>query len=102
MPSSSAGTRTRGRATARDRAAAAQEALRERTTRGWVAWLNDLHKGRDTGPVWYWFIDVFAGVCIVFCLTGLVLLQFHASKRPSTWPLVGFGFRRGRHKISED
>jgi hypothetical protein len=25
-----------------------------------VAWLNDLHKGRNTGPVWYWFIDVFA------------------------------------------
>ncbi|HBY43025.1 MAG TPA: hypothetical protein DEH03_04960, partial [Brevundimonas sp.] len=22
------------------------EALHEKTTRGWVAWLNDLHKGR--------------------------------------------------------
>ncbi|MBU3973278.1 MAG: PepSY-associated TM helix domain-containing protein, partial [Alphaproteobacteria bacterium] len=39
------------------------EALRERTTRGPIAWLNDLHKGRNTGPVWYWFIDVFAAAC---------------------------------------
>jgi hypothetical protein len=25
------------------------EAARERTTRGWIAYLNDLHKGRNTG-----------------------------------------------------
>ncbi len=67
------------------------EAVRETTTRGWVAYLNDLHKGRDTGPVWYWFIDVFAVACIVFAVTGLTLLWLHAKNRASTWPLVGVG-----------
>ncbi len=67
------------------------EALRERTTRGWVAWLNDLHKGRNTGPVWYWFIDVFAAACLVFAVTGLALTWMHARQRPSTWPLLGLG-----------
>jgi hypothetical protein len=67
------------------------EALRERTTRGWVAWLNDLHKGRNTGPVWYWFIDVFAAACVVFAVTGFALTWMHAHQRPSTWPLLGLG-----------
>jgi len=67
------------------------EALRERTTRGWIAWLNDLHKGRNTGPVWYWFIDVFAAACIVFAVTGFGLTWLHARQRPSTWPLLGLG-----------
>lgn len=67
------------------------EALRERTTRGVIAWLNDLHKGRNTGPVWYWFIDVFAVACIVFAVTGFGLTWLHARQRPSTWPLLGLG-----------
>jgi hypothetical protein len=67
------------------------EAVKETTTRGWVAYVNDLHKGRDTGPVWYWFIDVFAVACIVFTVTGLTLLWLHARTRASTWPLVGLG-----------
>lgn len=67
------------------------EAVRETTTRGWVAYLNDLHKGRDTGPVWFWFIDVFAAACVVFAVTGLTLLWLHARNRASTWPLVGLG-----------
>ncbi len=67
------------------------EALRERTTRGWVAYVNDLHKGRNTGVVWYWFIDVFAAACIVFAVTGFGLTWLHARQRPSTWPLLGLG-----------
>ena len=67
------------------------EALRERTTRDWIAWLNDLHKGRNTGPVWYWFIDVFAAACVVFAVTGFALTWMHARRRPSTWPLLGLG-----------
>ncbi|TPW04176.1 MAG: hypothetical protein FD125_1252 [bacterium] len=67
------------------------EALRERTTRGWVAYINDLHKGRNTGTVWYWFIDVFAAACIVFAVTGFGLTWLHARQRPSTWPLLGLG-----------
>jgi len=67
------------------------EARYEVTDRGWLAWLNDLHKGRHTGIAWSLFIDVFSVACIVFCLTGLVLLQLLAAQRPSTWPLVGLG-----------
>lgn len=63
----------------------------ESTDRGWISWLNDLHKGRNTGVVWSWFIDIFAGACMLFSLTGLLLLQRHASGRPSTWPLVALG-----------
>lgn len=63
----------------------------ERSSRGWVAYLNDLHKGRNAGPAWSLFIDVFVGACVVFSLTGLVLLQLHSAKRRSTWPLVGLG-----------
>ena len=63
----------------------------ELTRRGAVAYLNDLHKGRHAGPAWSWFLDVFALACLVFAITGLFLLKFHASRRTSTWPLVTLG-----------
>jgi hypothetical protein len=63
----------------------------ETTDRGWLAYVNDLHKGRNTGPVWSWFIDVFALACVVFALTGLFLLQMHAGQRRMTWPMVALG-----------
>lgn len=62
----------------------------EKSDRGWIAYLNDLHKGRHTGNAWQVFIDVLAAACLVFTFTGLVLLWTHASKRPSTWPIVAF------------
>ncbi|MET1755006.1 PepSY-associated TM helix domain-containing protein [Novosphingobium sp. RD2P27] len=68
---------------------ASGEVMAENTERGWISYLNDLHKGRNTGTAWFWFIDVFAVACVVFTLTGLLLLQLHAKHRPSTWPLVG-------------
>ncbi|TWI00300.1 hypothetical protein IP90_02846 [Luteimonas cucumeris] len=63
----------------------------ERTDRGWISYLNDLHKGRNAGPAWGWFIDVFAIATLVFCITGLFLLQMHARQRRMTWPYVGLG-----------
>ena len=63
----------------------------ETTSRGWISYLNDLHKGRNSGTAWAWFIDIFAGACIIFTLTGLLLLQLHARHRPSTWPIVAAG-----------
>jgi len=63
----------------------------EKTDRGWISWLNDMHKGRNAGPVWSWFIDVFAIACVVFCVTGFLILKYHAANRRSTWPVIGFG-----------
>lgn len=63
----------------------------EVTSRGWISYLNDLHKGRNSGGEWSLFIDVFSFACLVFAITGLFLLQLHSAKRKSTWPLVGLG-----------
>jgi len=67
------------------------ELLYEVTDRGWIAYFNDLHKGRNSGVAWSWFIDLFAIACLLFCLTGLLLLHRYATGRPSTWPLVVAG-----------
>lgn len=72
-----------------DRASGAVEY--ELTRRGAIAYLNDLHKGRHAGAAWSWFLDVFALACLVFAITGLFLLKFHATRRTSTWPLVALG-----------
>ncbi|MNJ87863.1 PepSY-associated TM helix [compost metagenome] len=63
----------------------------ESTNRGWISYLNDLHKGRNTGVAWSWFIDIFAAACLIFSITGLFILKMHATNRPSTWPIVGLG-----------
>ncbi|WP_299451587.1 PepSY-associated TM helix domain-containing protein [uncultured Pigmentiphaga sp.] len=63
----------------------------ESTDRGWISYFNDLHKGRNTGEAWKWFIDVFAIACLVFCVTGFFLLHMHARNRPVTWPMVALG-----------
>ncbi|HEX7815744.1 PepSY-associated TM helix domain-containing protein [Dyella sp.] len=63
----------------------------ERTDRGWISYLNDLHKGRNAGAAWGWFIDVFALACVIFSVTGLLLLKMHAAQRGATWPLVAMG-----------
>lgn len=63
----------------------------ETIDRGWISYLNDLHKGRNAGAAWSWFIDIFAGACILFTVTGLLLLQLHARHRPATWPIVAAG-----------
>lgn len=63
----------------------------EATDRGWIAYFNDLHKGRNTGIAWTIFIDVVAVAVLFFSITGLVLLWIQARQRTSTWPLVGGG-----------
>jgi hypothetical protein len=63
----------------------------ERTDRGLIAVLNDLHKGRHSGPVWAMFIDLIAIACVVFAVTGLGLLGLYARGRRVTWPLVALG-----------
>jgi uncharacterized protein len=63
----------------------------ERTDRGVIAVLNDLHKGRNTGAAWSLFIDILAVACVVFSVTGLGLLWLYAKNRRITWPLVTAG-----------
>jgi hypothetical protein len=48
---------------------------------GLVAVLNDLHKGRDTGPVWSVVIDASAVVLVLISLTGLILLFYLKLRR---------------------
>jgi hypothetical protein len=67
------------------------EVTHEITDRGWISYLNDLHKGRNAGPAWSLFIDVFAFAALVFASTGLLLLKMHSNHRPATWPMVGLG-----------
>jgi hypothetical protein len=63
----------------------------ERTDRGLIAVLNDLHKGRHAGPMWSLFIDLIAAACVVFAVTGLGLLWLYEKSRRITWPLVALG-----------
>lgn len=63
----------------------------EKVDDGFVALINDLHKGRHSGKVWFYLIDVVAVICLLFAVTGILLLVVHARKRPSTWPLVAIG-----------
>ena len=51
------------------------------TTAGFVGWINDLHKGRDTGHGWSVFIDVSAILLTLISLTGLILLLFLRRRR---------------------
>lgn len=67
------------------------EMVYESTNRGWIAYFNDLHKGRDTGTAWRWYLDIFAVACVVFCLTGFWLLWQQSSRRVSTWPITALG-----------
>lgn len=44
------------------------------TSQGWLAVVNDLHKGRDGGAAWSLVIDLSAVLMSLASLTGLVLL----------------------------
>lgn len=67
------------------------EVTHEVTDRGWISYFNDLHKGRNAGPAWSLFIDVFAFAALIFATTGLLLLKMHSAHRAATWPMVGLG-----------
>jgi uncharacterized protein len=60
----------------------------ESTERGWIAYFNDIHKGRNTGKAWIYFMDIFALACVIFSVTGFILLQRYADTRSQTWPLL--------------
>jgi hypothetical protein len=53
----------------------------ENETRGFMGKLGDLHKGFDTGKVWYWTIDVAALMLVVSSLTGMITLVALRARR---------------------
>jgi hypothetical protein len=64
----------------------------EATDFGWVAFLNDLHKGRDTGVIWKRLLDISGVLAVVFSLAGFVLLlpNRYRFKRVTVYSLLGF------------
>ena len=60
------------------------------TRHGVVDILNDLHKGRDTGPVWSLVIDLSAVLLVIAALTGF-LLVFWIRRRRLPGVLVALG-----------
>jgi len=61
------------------------------TRNGFVAVLNDLHKGRDAGPGWSVLIDASAVLLTLVSLTGLLLLFFVYKRRTSGLILAAAG-----------
>lgn len=58
---------------------------------GWVAVVNDLHKGRDTGSAWKWVIDLSAGFLVLVSLTGLTMQFFLRKRRRSALTAAAAG-----------
>ena len=55
---------------------------------GFVAAMNDLHKGRDVGKVWAKLIDIAAILLVSVSVTGLVLMWFVYKRRSSGFLLA--------------
>jgi uncharacterized protein len=64
----------------------------ERESRGFLGKLGDLHKGFDSGRVWYWTIDVAAGLLIISSLTGMVTLVALRARRRAGYTMCALGF----------
>ncbi len=61
------------------------------TSAGFIGFMNDLHKGRDTGKTWSWVIDIAAIFLILVALSGLILLLFIKRKRMNGLILLAAG-----------
>jgi hypothetical protein len=59
------------------------------TRAGFVAVINDLHKGRDSGKVWSLVIDLSAILLTLVSFSGLVLIFFVYKRRVSGLILAG-------------
>src|SRR6185369_4532961 len=63
----------------------------EKESRGALGMLDDLHKGFDTGNVWYWTIDVAAILLVISSLTGMVTLLALRARRRTGFIVAGLG-----------
>lgn len=68
------------------------EVYAEKTYYGWIAVLNDLHKGRYTHIVWNALIDISAIILVIFSLAGFVLLLSNKFrfKKVAKYSVAGF------------
>jgi len=62
-----------------------------KTSAGFVGLINDLHKGRDTGPGWSMVIDIAAVLLTLVSLTGMLLLLFLKKRRSSGLLVAALG-----------
>ena len=60
-------------------------------SKGFVAVMNDLHKGRDTGSSWKWLIDVSGGFLVLVSLSGIVLQIFLRKRRRTALAVAAGG-----------
>ena len=61
-----------------------QQATIFHTNYGWLAKLNDLHKGRHTNALWNAIIDISGVLVVLFSVTGFILLMPNKKKfKPS-------------------
>ena len=58
---------------------------------GFVAVMNDMHKGRNTGSAWKWVIDVAAGFLVFVAVTGLGIQLFMRKRRTRALLIAGGG-----------
>jgi uncharacterized protein len=63
----------------------------ESETRGLLGRLDDLHKGFDSGPVWYWIIDLTAALLTISALSGMMTLAGLRNRRATgfLWGALG-------------
>jgi hypothetical protein len=61
------------------------------TRMGFVAIINDLHKGRDSGRGWSLIIDISAVLMVLVSSTGTVLLAFVKRRRVTGYIAAGVG-----------
>ena len=63
----------------------------EKESRGFLGTLDDLHKGFDSGKVWYWTIDVAALLLVISSLTGMVTLVALRARRRTGFAICLLG-----------
>jgi len=56
-----------------------------------LALLNDLHKGRHSGLIWFYLIDITALLMVLFTITGIVILLQNAKHRRKALSLLIIG-----------
>ena len=63
----------------------------ESEMRGMLGTLDDLHKGFDSGPVWYWIIDLTAVLLTVSAVSGMMTLAGLRHRRAMGFLMGGLG-----------